>query len=261
MTRQQLVALAFALTASTGCSKSKPNGQADRPLRIATAASLTSAMQEVAAGFQAASGRQVEVSPGASGKLAAQLSDGAPYDVFASADEAFVDEVIDAGVGVAETKTIYAYGRVVVWTPPAAAPVTALTELSAPRFVKIALANPEQAPYGRAAREALEHAGVWAAVEPRLVYGTNVAQAMQYGETGNADASLTALSLVLGGKGSYYLVDESAHFPLAQVAVVIKHSKLPDDARAFVNYLNSEPGQQILGRYGLVQKGQRLAAP
>jgi len=260
MLPRALCLLLCGALASGGCGrKSGANGSG--PLKVAAAASLARAFEDVARAFTEKTGRAVTLSTGSSGKLSAQLAEGAPYDVFASASEKYVDEVIAEGAAIADTRTIYAYGRVVAWTRADVAPMANLADLAQPRFTKIALANPDHAPYGHAAREALQSAGLWQQIEPRIVYGTNVGQALQFGETGNADVSLTALSLVMGGAGKYTLVDDSGHEPLGQVVVVVKGTDKEKDARAFVEFLASPAGHAILERYGLLQKGQSLPAP
>jgi molybdate transport system substrate-binding protein len=253
--RISLIASLIALGTTVACSK--PQSGAGQPLRVATAASLQPAMEELGAAYTQRTGRAVVIAPGASGNLVEQIRQGAPYDLFASADESWVDEAISDKVAVADSKTLFAYGRVVAWS--AREPLTSLAELTEPRFQKIAIAKPEAAPYGRAAKEALVSAGLWQQIESRVVYGANVHQALQFAETENADVVLTALSLVLDKPGRYLLVDEAAHGPLAQVAVACAGGDQPA-AKDFIAFLDSAEGHAILEKYGLVQRGQNLAA-
>ncbi len=255
-------ALSLLLIAAVAGGCGKGNKGSDGPLKVAAAASLVSAFEEIAPAFQAKTGREVIVSAGSSGKLAAQIAEGAPFDVFASASEKYVDEVISAKAAVADTKTTYAYGRVVLWTLDDVGPVTAIADIAAERFVKIALAQPDHAPYGLAAKQALEAAGLWSQVESRVVYGTNVGQALQFAETGNADASFTALSLVIrSDKGSYMLVDDAGHAPLSQVVVMVESTNKPEAAKQLIAFLQSDEGRAILRKYGLLQKGDSLPTP
>lgn len=248
-----------AALAATGCGKSdsasKDKGAGGEPpritLRVGAAASLTDAFAEIAAEYKAKTGVTIEVTQGSSGQLAAQIAEGAPFDLFASAAEKYVDEVIENGSAVRASRTVYAHGRVVIWTPPGTERPESLADLADPRFKKIAIAKPELAPYGRAAREALEHAGLWAQLEPRVVYGDNVAAVLQLVETGNAEVALTALSLVIDEDDRYIVVDDKTHGPLNQSIVITRACKQPDAARAFVDFLTSPEGRAILTKYGL----------
>jgi len=255
------LSILFIAALAVSCGK-RDSGGSSAPLKVAAAASLVSAFEEIGPAFRKKTGREVIVSAGSSGGLAAQIAEGAPFDVFASAGERDVDEVIAENAAVADTKTIYAFGRVVIWTPASAEPVTAIADVASERFKKIAMAQPDHAPYGLAAVQALQAAGLWAQVESRVVYGSNVGQALQFGETGNADVAFTALSLVIrGGKGNYLLVDDASHAPLAQVAVVVQSTNKAEAAKQFIRFLQSDEGRAILRKYGLLQKGESLPSP
>ena len=166
-------------------------------VRVAAAADLARAFPEIAAAFTAETHTPVDLTFGSSGLLARQLEMGAPFDVFAAADLALVDRVIAAGACRADTRTAYARGHLSMWwrADLAVAPPTGLGDLADPRFRRIAIANPESAPYGRAAKEALTASGVWASVHPRLVYGENVQQALQFAQSGNAEVALVGRAL------------------------------------------------------------------
>lgn len=247
------VALGLSLAICVAACGNSRGG--DAPLKIAAAASLAGAFADLGAAFEEKTGRGVIISPAASGKLAQQIIEGAPYDVFASADASWVDKAIAADAAFADSRSIYAYGRVVAWTEGAAP--SSLADLADPRFTKIAMANPDHAPYGAAAREALQKAGVWEQVESRVVYGSNVRQAYQFADTGNTEVALTALSLVIGGNG-YLIIDDEHHHPLEQVVVIPRRTSNRQAAQAFVEFLQSEEGRAILRRYGLLQKGEAL---
>jgi len=262
MIRSAVRALSILLIATVAGGCGKGNKGKHEPLKVAAAASLVSAFEEIGSAFHNKTGREVVVSAGSSGKLAAQISEGAPFDVFASASEKYVDEVISAKAAAADTKTIYAYGRVAVWTLDDVEPVATIADVAGERFKKIALAQPNHAPYGLAAKQALEAAGVWSQVESRVVYGTNVGQALQFADTGNADVSFTALSLVIrGDKGRYLLIDDAGHAPLSQAVVMVESTNKPEAAKQFIAFLQSDEGRAILRKYGLLQKGESLPGP
>lgn len=247
------VFLAMALAgAATGCGHHGSSNE----IKVAAAASVAPCFEELGTAFKAKTGTSVVVSPSASGKLAAQIIEGAPFDVFASADEGWVDKVLGEKKGDPKTKFIYAYGRLVVWSPDGAP--TALSQLTDTKYTHIALAQPEHAPYGKAAVEAMEKAGIWAQLKPRAVYGSNVRHAYQMAETRNAEVAFTALSLVLNGKGHYYLVPDDQHKPLANAAVALNISKHPKEARAFLDFVKSDAGRKILRKHGLLQQGESL---
>lgn len=248
-----LALLVGLLAAAPACKKEGGKGGA---LKVAAASSLGPALDEIADAFTAETGTAVVVSLSSSGKLATQIEEGAPHDVFVSAAERWVDRIIAAGVTVPDSKRTFAYGRLAVWSLAREVEIEGLGD---PAFERIAIANPEHAPYGRAAREALQATKLWEVVEPRIVYGSNVQQAYQFAETDNADAALTALSLVAGGeRGHFRVVDDSLHAPLSQVAIVTAQSQQRDAARAFVDFLGSETARSILRKHGLLQRGETL---
>lgn len=243
----------LALIAAVACGQRS----GDKQLKVAAAASLVGAFEEAGKAFTEKTGWKIILSPAASGKLAQQIIEGAPFDLFASAEAGWVDKVIAADAAFADTRTPYAYGRVVAWSPDRA--ITSLADLADPAFAKIGMANPEHAPYGTAAREALQKAGIWEQVKDRMVYGSNVRQAYQFAETGNAEVTLTALSLVIG-KDGYLVIDDDQHLALEQVLVIPERTGHREGAQAFIDFLQSDEGRAILRRYGLLQKGEALDA-
>src|SRR5262249_38149200 len=152
---------------------------------------------------------------GSTGLLTKQIENGAPFDVFAAANESYIAQLEKEGHDLPGTSQLYALGRIVLWTrkdgPPSPPNITALME---PRYRKIALANPEHAPYGVAAREAMQAAHIWNAVQPRLVYGENIQQTLQYVESGNAEVGIVALSLAIGSNGDYTSIPQERYKPL-----------------------------------------------
>lgn len=248
----------LALGCSSGCKQAVP---ATQPVRVAAAADLTAAFEALGRNFEAQTGKTVTFSFGSTGLLARQLREGAPFDVFAAANVSFVDEVVAAGACDGATKIPYARGRIAMWLSDSNAKAPAsIAELAEARFVKIAIANPEHAPYGAAAREALQRVGAWEAVQPRLVYGENVRQTLQLAETGNADVAIVALALVIKHRtGAWTLVDDSLHAPIDQALVVCRHGQDAAGGQAFAQYVSSPPGRTIMREYGFVLPGEAPA--
>ncbi len=226
-------------------------------LTVSAASDLTYAFQEIAARFQAETGHRVVFNFGSSGQLAQQIELGAPVDLFASADMRYVAELAEKGLVLADTVQVYARGQLVLWTrgdSPLA--LERLEDLGRPEVRRFAIANPDHAPYGIAAREALQAAGLWEALQPKLVLAENVRQALQYAETGNVDAAIVALSLSLPAAagptdpGRWVLVPSALYTPIDQALAVVKGTQHEAAARAFVAYVNSPPGQEVLRKYG-----------
>ena len=197
----------------------------------------------------------LKTSTGSSGNFFAQIQNGAPFDVFLSADMNYPRELIKAGAAEESSLYQYAIGRLALWTANTNLALTnGLLALRNPAIKRIAIANPEHAPYGRAAREALRHANLWDAVEPRLVLGDNISQTAQFVQSGNADAGIVALSLVLSPKlakvGRWVPVPSEAHSPLEQGAVVTRHGKDNPAARTYLKFLQSGQAREIFDRYG-----------
>lgn len=222
------------------------------PLLVAAAANVQPALRELAAGYEAATGQPVTLAVGSTGQLVQQIASGAPADVFFAADEQGIDALIAQGHVAPETRRVYAVGRLaLIASPHAAVRVARLGDLADPAVRHVALANPQTAPYGRAAREALERSGLWPALQPKLVYGENIVQAFQYVETGSADAGLVALSLVVERPAiAYQVIDEALHEPVRQAAGVVAASRQPAAARAFLDYVTGPAGRAVWERYG-----------
>jgi molybdate transport system substrate-binding protein len=244
-----------AVLAAAGVSCGRPR-QAEEPLRVAAAADLAKAFEEVGRAFEARTGRTVTLTLGSSGLLARQIAEGAPFDVYASANASFVDDVVKAGACFGDTRAMYARGRIVVWTRQDVPPPASLADLADGRFKQVAIANPEHAPYGRAAQQALSSLGLWDTVKPKLVYGENVQQALQFAQSGNADAALVALSLALVSDGNRVDVAAELHQPLDQALVVCKGSGRRDAATGFATFVGSDEGRAIMRRYGFLLPGE-----
>lgn len=223
---------------------------------VSAAADLAYAFEELGQRFTAETGRRPIFNFGSSGQLAQQIGQGAPVDLFAAAGLDYLDELERAGLLQPDTRQIYGRGRIVLWTRSDSSPgIERLADLTRPEVRRVAIANPDHAPYGVAARAALRSAGVWDAVQPKLVLGENVRQALQYAETGNVDVAIVALSLcapaaVPSTAGRWTLIPETLHPPIDQGLAVIRGARAGDDARAFAAFVMSPTGQAILGKYG-----------
>ena len=238
-----------------GCS-SKSNG---RTVRVAAASDLARAFEEIGKEFTARTGITPEFNFGSSGLLAKQIEQGAPYFLFAAANREFADNVIKSGRCDGTSSRMYARGRLVVWTPSGVAAPTKLADLADPRFKRIAIANPEHAPYGTAAKQALEKAGVWPQVESRMVLAENVQATMLYARDHNAEAALVALSLAVVTDGGAFLpIDQSLHEPLDQQLVVCGNGEEADAARQLSEFINSREGREIMTRYGFLLPDEKL---
>lgn len=229
-------------------------------ITIAAAADLKFAMDEVVASFRSANtGDEVEVVYGSSGKFHTQIQQGAPFDLFFSADIAFPRELVAAGFASSEVKP-YAIGRIVLWSATVDASKLTLASLADPQFTRIAIANPKHAPYGKRAEEALRAAGVWGTVEPKLIYGENIAATAQYVQTGNAQIGVIALSLVinpeLAGKGGYALIPDKLHAPLEQGYVITKRAASNALAKRFANYMEGKTARALMTKYGFILPGE-----
>jgi molybdate transport system substrate-binding protein len=224
---------------------------------VAAASDLKFALDEIAAEFGKQTGQGVNVVYGASGNLTRQLTEGAPYELFLSADEGFIYRLADAGL-VRDRGVLYAVGRLVIFAPRGS-PLTVDPELNGLRdlvargaLTRFAIANPQHAPYGRAAEAALRAKGLWQSVEPRLVLGESVAQAAQFATMGDAVGGLLAHSLVLApplrAKGTYALLPEALHPPLRQRMVLTLGAGAV--AERFFAFLQQPPARAILAKYG-----------
>jgi molybdate transport system substrate-binding protein len=219
---------------------------------VAAASDLAGAMPELAAAFEAEAGVRVVATLGSSGQLAQQTMQGAPVDVFLSADEGWVDQLERAGRLAAGTRAIYANGVLVLLAGRETRPPLSVGELVDPKYSRIALANPEHAPYGIAARQALESVGIHDAVQSRLIFAENVRQAVQFAETRSVDVTIAALSLMDSTRHRWTRVPAEQHEPLAQTAAVIEGRPHTDAARGFVAFLLGPTGREILGRYQFI---------
>lgn len=259
--RARLLALTcVTLSALPGCARKPPP---ETKVTIAAASDLTAAFGELGEAFAKKTGVTPTFSFGSTGLLAKQLDQGAPFDVFAAASASYVEQVTAAGACDAASRSMYARGRLVLWwrKGAAVAPPTSLADLADPRFVHVSIANPEHAPYGRAAEDALEHAGALLTVKPKLVFGENVQQALQLAATGNADVAVVALSLAIrSDEGAYLAVDPSQHAPIDQAMVLCRHGRGGALGKQFTEFVASPEGRRIMRSYGFLLPGETLAS-
>ena len=234
-------------------SQEKPSSE----LVIAAAADLSSALQEIAHNFEKKTGIKAQLSFGASGGLTQQIENGAPFDVFFSADMDYPKQLISVNGADAASLYEYAVGKLVLWVPsdsPLDVEHKGIDILLDPAVKKISIANPQHAPYGRAAVAALKHAGLYDRVADRIVMGENVSQAAQFVESGNAQAGFVALAHAkapaMQGKGKYWEVPQDFYLSLAQGAVAVSRSQHKKEARAFLDYIKTKEATETLQKYG-----------
>jgi molybdate transport system substrate-binding protein len=225
-------------------------------ISVAAASDLVYAINEIAGNFEKATGCTVRVSAGSSGNFLSQIENGAPFDIFFSADIEYPKKLESEGLATAGSTYLYAVGKIVLWVrSDSRLDVSRGFEvLRDPSIQKLSIANPQHAPYGRAAEQALRGAGVYDAVKDRLVLGENISQAAQFVESGNAEVGVLALSLVLSpplkDKGRLWNIPENLYSPIRQGAVVLSGSKNPQGAQQFLAYIKSPAIASLLERYG-----------
>ncbi|CAN5840581.1 molybdate ABC transporter substrate-binding protein [soil metagenome] len=243
-----VVAVAVLSVVGTGCS-SRTSGS--RKVRIAAAAGLEKAFTALGKEFESRTKIAPQLTFGSSGLLSKQIEQGAPFFLFAAANKEFAEAAVKAGRCDGSSARLYARGRIVVWTASGGPAPVKLADLAKPEFKRIAIANPEHAPYGLAAKQALEKAGIWAEIEPRLVLGDNIQATMLYAKERNVDAALVALSLaVVNDGGTSLAIDPSMHDPLDQELVVCGTGEEADAARQFADFVMSREGREVMSRYG-----------
>ena len=225
-------------------------------VKVAAAADLKFAMTELAAQFEKQSGAKLDVTYGSSGNFLTQIQNGAPFDLFFSADSDYPKKLETAGLSEPGTRYEYAVGHIVIWTPsdtqinPAKDGWKCLLD---PRVKKIAIANPEHAPYGRAAVASMKKAGIYEQVKNKLVYGENISQAAEFVQSGNAQVGIVALSLAVSPamkSGNKWEIPADSYPPIKQAAVILKASKNKDAARRFLDFVSGPQGREILQRFG-----------
>lgn len=235
------------------------HSQAPAVPNVAAASDLGFALQEIAGRYRADTGRGVQLTFGSSGNFFRQIRQGAPFQMFMSADEGFVRQLAESGDAL-DGGALYAIGRIVLFAPTGS-PLRADAEfadlrqaIADGRVRRFAIANPEHAPYGRAAEQALRSQGLWDALRSRLVLGENVSQAAQFASAGSTQGGIFAYSLALapavGSLGTYALIPAAWHEPLRQRMVLLRTAGA--EARAFYAYVQQPPARTIFRRYGFL---------
>jgi molybdate transport system substrate-binding protein len=253
------LALAASFPGARAASSSAASQAAQKScgtVNLAAASDLAYAMNEIARKFQEATGCIVRVSAGSSGNFLSQIENGAPFDVFFSADIEYPKKLEREGLAATGSTYLYAVGKIVLWVRSDSRLDVSrgFAVLRDPSIRKVSIANPQHAPYGRAAEESLRKAGVYDAVRERLVLGENISQAAQFVESGNAEVGVLALSLVLSpqlkDKGRAWNIPENLYSPIEQGVVVLRGAQNPQGAQQFLGYIKSPATRLLLERYG-----------
>ncbi len=223
-------------------------------VHVAVAANFAAPMERIAVEFARDTGHRALVSSGGTGKLYAQIKNGAPFEIFLSADEATPAKLENEGLGAAGSRFTYAFGRLALWSPKPGHIDSQGNILKQGKFRHLAIANPKLAPYGHAAQEVLEKRGLWQPLQSRLVFGENIAQTHQFVSSGNAELGFIALSQVRQGsaehQGSYWLVPQALHAPIRQDAILLTRGKGKTAAEQLLKYLKSDKATTIIKHYG-----------
>ena len=216
---------------------------------VAVAANFTAVAEELAKGFAAKTGNELQLSFGSSGQLYTQISQGAPFEIFLSADTARTDKAVAEGLGVEGSNFTYAVGKIVLYSTS-----LDLTDgeavLKGGDFDKLSIADPKAAPYGAAAMETLDKLGLTEAVTPKIVTAENISQALQFVESGSAELGFVALSQVIDSDNSKWIVPAELYSPIAQGAVLLKTGENDDAAKAFLDYLRSDEAVAVIEKAG-----------
>jgi molybdate transport system substrate-binding protein len=220
-------------------------------IRVAVASNFRPAMQVIAKRFENQTGHEVILIFGSTGKQFAQIQQGAPFDAFFAADSQRPAQLEQDGVAVAGTRFTYAVGKLVLWSPVAGYVDAVGDVLKTGDFKRLAIANPQLAPYGRAAQQVLEASGLWESLANRLVRGENIVQAFQFVTSGSAELGFIAYAQIKQPgkplKGSYWDIPQSLYSPIEQQAVLLKDS---EPARAFLQFTQSWEALKIIGAFG-----------
>lgn len=229
----------------------------EHELIVFAASDLQFALAETSAAFAATGHPRPAISFGSTGTLSQQIENGAPADLFFAADESYLIGLEQKGLIVAGTRQLYAIGRVVLVERAGISPVVTVADLARTDIGRIAIANPDHAPYGRAALQAMMRVGLLPALQTRLVLGENVSQTFQFVRTGNADAGVVALSLAVGTPGTRYsIIDTALHEPIAQSAGVIARTRQSRAAVDFLAFVNGPVGRPIMKKFGFTLPGE-----
>jgi molybdate transport system substrate-binding protein len=245
-----IYAAALSTLVMVACTSPAPKPTPE-PLLVSAASNLIPAFEELGQQYQEQTGTQVVFNFAASGQLAQQIEQGAPVDLFVSADVDYVKELAAKGRVVPDTVQIYARGRLTLWArADSRLHIETVQDLLKPEVQRVAIANPEHAPYGVVARQALQAAEVWNNIQNKLVLGENVRQTLQFAETGDVDVAIIPLSLSITSAGHWALVPEDLHPPINQALGVVTDSPRQSAARDFAAFITGPQGRHILSKYG-----------
>ena len=226
-------------------------------LTVFAASDLAPPFKQIVPAYERASGNTVTLVVGSTGGLTHQIRNGAPADVFFAAHETYVQQLVSAGLTIPQTQTVYARGRIATVTlKSSVTPVNELNDLTRRGINRIAIANPSHAPYGVAAREALEAAGLWKTLQPKLVYAENVQQAAQFVRSGSVQAGIVARSVADTPDLAWRLVEQRLYEPLNQVAVVLVRTRHTAAATALIGFVSSRQGQTVMEQFGFLPPGE-----
>ncbi|CAN5516128.1 molybdate ABC transporter substrate-binding protein [soil metagenome] len=251
--------IALSLLIAPSLAGARSQAQERVTLTVSAASDLTFAFEDLGRRFEEETGISIALNFGSTGELTQQIIAGAPVDVFAAANIAFIDELSEEGLTLPDTEALYARGRIVIW-PRSGIEIAIddLNDLARAEVKRIAIANPNHAPYGMAAKEAMVSAGIWDEIQDKLVLGENTSDTFRYGETGDVDVAIVALSLAVRTDAEWVLIDEEMHEPIDQALAVIAGTDHEEEARAFADFVNSEEGRAIMRGYGFVLPGEVL---
>ncbi|WP_373230566.1 molybdate ABC transporter substrate-binding protein [Cohnella sp.] len=228
-----------------------PSTKVEQKLTVAAASDLTMAFKEIGQVFEKNTNSKIEFNFSSTGTLAQQIENGAPFDVFAAANISFVDGLKEKGKVIADTQQLYAQGRIgLATTVKSTLQIKELKDLLDPQIKKIAIANPDHAPYGLAAKQALQKAGLWDQLQDKLVFGKNISETLTFITTGNAEAGIIAQSIAKPDETRFQLIDPSLYDPLNQAIAVIKGTSQEELARQFVLFVNEPDSRKIMQKYG-----------
>lgn len=222
-------------------------------ITIAAAADLQFAFSDIAKLYEEQTGHKVTLVFGSTGQLVQQIENGAPFDLIASANISYIEQLANKGLVLPESAELYARGRIVLAVNrQSGVEAVDLKDLLADNIQHIAIANPEHAPYGMAAKQALQALGLWEVLTDKLVYGENVRQALQFVQTGDAEVGIISLSVASVPEITWTLIDDQLHTPLDQALAILTTSKNPEVARSFIEFINGEIGRPIMRQYGFL---------
>ncbi|MCD8511339.1 MAG: molybdate ABC transporter substrate-binding protein [Bacillus sp. (in: Bacteria)] len=244
---KNIFVLLASLVLLMACATDEGNSEV---LYVAAASDLYHALTEIGTIFTEETGIQVEFSFGATGLLTQQIQAGAPFDVFLAAHESFIDRLIDRNTIIEESKQLYAIGRIVLMSSSDEEVELTKEYLLSPEVRHITIANPEHAPYGKAAMEALQNWGIWDEIQPKIVLGENIRQAYQYVESGNAEVGIIASALTTRTELQFEYIDQMDHDPIVQALGIPVQTGNREQADQFIQFVISTTGQDILRQYG-----------